>query len=465
MDWVTCAYSAACTGVASRPSGFCLAHLTPEHLGAALGAIAPGRLLDLRGTTVSSDLLSRVLRAAGDRPGRARFDRVTFTGDVRLSGVTFTGDVSLDGARFERLASFFGARFEGNVSLADARFARELSFHGVTVRGHISLDRAVMARDALFSQAVFGHGLSGERARFDGYAAFDGARLGGGAFFRGARFGRTLSFRKVTGHAGFDAAHFAADAYLSATGRLSAARARADGLLDVAVTRCGVDLRGLHVAGAATVRLTDSQADLEGAVLRGPATVTGRGASAITSLRQVKAPDLGLRGLDLSACRFAGLADPTGVRVKECTFALTPRGMRVSLRWPMLRWLVRRRAPAGEQPMRALAGPGASGYPGPRAGTATGTPAGTPAGTATVFAYAIAALRADTATGTPTDTIAGAAAVFAYAAAGPRRRAGRGPWPLAWYVLRAGGATVRGSLPAAIAAVLSAARPGGRSPR
>ncbi|WP_425568210.1 pentapeptide repeat-containing protein [Nonomuraea rubra] len=80
--------------------------------------------------------------------------------------MTFAGDVSLDGARFDRLASFFGARFEGNVSLAGVRFTRELSFHGVTVRGHVSLDRAVMSRDALFSQAVFGHGLSCERARF-----------------------------------------------------------------------------------------------------------------------------------------------------------------------------------------------------------------------------------------------------------------------------------------------------------
>ncbi|MFI7124592.1 pentapeptide repeat-containing protein [Nonomuraea sp. NPDC050153] len=358
MDWVTCAYSAACTGIASRTTGFCLAHLAPDQLPEALAEMSPGRLLDLRGTTVSSELLSRVLDATGNRPGRTRLDRVRFTGDVRLSGVTFSGDVSLDGARFDRLASFFGARFEGNVSLAGARFTRELSFHGVTVRGHVSLDRAVMSRDALFSQAVFGHGLSCERARFDGYATFDGARLGDGAAFRGARFGRTLSFRKVSGHAGFEAAHFAADAYLSATGRLSAARARADGLLDVTVSRCGVDLRGVEVAGATTLRLTDSQADLEGAVLRGPATVTGRGRSMLTSLRQVEAADLALYGLDLSGCRFAGLAHPSGVRVKDCTFALTPRGLRVSLRWPMLRWFSRRRALADEHTMRGWAAPG-----------------------------------------------------------------------------------------------------------
>ncbi|MGI5291707.1 pentapeptide repeat-containing protein [Nonomuraea polychroma] len=412
MDWVTCAYAVACTGIATRPSGLCLAHLPPEQLPEALDQMSPGRLLDLRGTTVTSDLLSRVLEAIGDRPGRARLDRVRFTGDVRLSGVTFAGDVSLDGARFDRLASFFGARFEGNVSLAGARFARELSFHGVTVRGHVSLDRAMMARDALFSQAVFGHGLSCERARFDGYATFDGARLGDGAAFRGARFGRTLSFRKVTGHAGFEAAHFAADAYLSATGRLSAARARADGLLDVAVARCGVDLRGVEVAGTTTLRLTDSQADLEGAVLRGPATVSGRGISTVTSLRQVDAADLALRGLDLSSCRFAGLAHPAGVRVKDCTFALTTRGVRVSLRRPMLRWFSRRSALADEH--------GIGGGPAP------GDPGVTPDRLAALYA----GLR-------PSDRAT--SADFAFAAMEMRRRAGHRWWLPVWWLLSGSG--------------------------
>ncbi|MEW9556040.1 pentapeptide repeat-containing protein [Nonomuraea sp. NPDC050783] len=401
MDWVTCAYSAACTGIASRPSGLCLAHLSPEQLSEALAPLAPGRLLDLRGTTVTSDLLSRVLEAAGGRPGRARLDRARFTGDVRLPDVTFAGDVSLDGARFDRLASFFGARFEGNLSLAGARFARELSFHGVSVRGHVSLDRAVMARDALFSQVVFGRGLSCERARFDGYATFDGARLGDGAAFRGARFGRTLSFRKVSGTAGFEAAHFVADAYLSATGRLSLARARADGLLDVSVSRCGVDLRGVEVSGATAVKLTDSSADLEGAVLRGPAVVSGRGRSALTSLRQVDATDLALRGLDLSACRFAGIAHPAGVRVKDCTFALTPRGVQVSLRWPVLRWFSRRSALADEHDSGG--------------GRAPGGPEVTPDNLAALYA----GLR-------PSDRAT--SADFAFAAMEMRRRAGHHWW-------------------------------------
>ncbi|WP_160150677.1 pentapeptide repeat-containing protein [Nonomuraea solani] len=396
--------------------------------------MSPRRLLDLRGTTVNTDLLSRLLDATGGRLGRTRLDRVRFTGDVRLSGVTFTGDVSLDGARFDRLASFFGARFEGNVSLAGVRFIRELSFHGVTVRGHVSLDRAIMSRDALFDQAVFGHGLSCERARFDGYATFDGARLGDGAAFRGARFGRTLSFRKVSGHAGFEAAHFAADAYLSATGRLSAARARADGLLDVAVARCGVDLRGVEVAGATTLRLTDSQADLEGAVLRGPATVTGRGNSMLTSLRQVEAASLALFGLDLSGCRFAGLTYPSGVRVKDCTFALTPRGVRMSLRWPLLRWFSRRRVLADEHTLHDRSG--------------CGDPAASADGLATLYA----GLR-------PSDQAT--SADFAFAAMQMRRQAGHRWWlSLSWllcgYGMRMGRAAGWFALLAAIvtAAVL-----------
>ncbi|MEV0348002.1 pentapeptide repeat-containing protein [Nonomuraea sp. NPDC050680] len=429
MDWVTCAYSAACSGIAHQPYDRCLAHLQPDEVAERLDEMAPGRLLDLRGTPISGALLGRILEVTGGRPGRARLDRVTFTGDVRLSGVTFAGDVSLDGARFERLASFFGARFEGNVSLAGAGFARELSFHGVRVRGHVSLDRAVMSRDALFSQAVFGHGLSCERARFDGYATFDGAALGDGANFRGARFGRTLSFRKVSGPAGFDTAHFAADAYLSVTGRLSASRARADGTLDVAVASGRANLRRMEVSGGTTIRLVDSDADLEGSVLRGPAIVTGRGGSALTSLRHVDAADLALFGLDLSGCRFAGLARPAAVRVKNCTFALTPRGVRVSLHWPMLRWFSRRSALADEHTMRGWAPP----VPAPDQGPANrpaahGAPMGAqdpPAGPDRLAAL-YSGLRGQV------DDV-GTSADFAFAAMEMRRQAGRRWWlSLSW---------------------------------
>lgn len=404
MDWVTCAHSASCTGIARQPFGICLFHLSPAQRADTLATLVPGRLLDLRGTTIDAGLLEQVLEAVGRRPGRTRLEQARFTGEAKFSGVHFLGDLSLDGASFERLASFFDARFDGNVSLSGARFARELSFHGARVRGHASLDRALVARDALFSQTTFGRGLSCQRARFDGYATFDGALFGDTAGFRGARFGRTLSFRKIAGAAVFDAAHFAADAYLSAIGRLSAVQARADGALDVTVADCLLDLRRAEVAGALQVRMTGSRADLEAAVLRGPATVTGRGAAGLSSLRQVVAPSLTLSGLDLTTCHFAGLAHPSGLRLKDCTFAFTPRGVRLSLRWPPLRWFSRRRALADEHGWRGWVQP--------------------PDDTATP--ERLAALYASLREGVDDD---GTAADFAFGAMEMRRQATRRWWP------------------------------------
>src|SRR5437868_1551011 len=363
MDWVTCRHVPGCTGIARQPYGICLSHLSPEQLAGALGDLAPGRLLDLRGTTIDGDLLGLVLTATQRRPGRTRLEQSRFTGEARFGETRFEGDVSLDGARFDRLASFFGTRFAGNVSFTDARFARQLSLHGALVTGHACFDRAVFGSDALFSQAGFGRGLSCERARFDGFATFDGARIDGGASFRGTRFGRTLSFRKVRGRAGFESAHFAAAAYLSGTGRLTAIAARADGALDVVAENCSVDLRRIEVAGTTTVRLIGSQADLEASRLLGPATVTGRSFSSLTSLRGTEAPQLSLYGLDLSTCRFAGLSHPEGIRLTGCTFAFTPRGIRLSLRWPPLRWFSRRRALADEHGWRGWIPPEEALYP------------------------------------------------------------------------------------------------------
>ncbi|WP_431900111.1 pentapeptide repeat-containing protein [Nonomuraea sp. bgisy101] len=432
MDWVTCSHSPSCTGVARQPYGSCLSHLSPEQLADALAAVRPGRLLDLRGTTIDGELLARVLAAAEGRPGRARMDLARFTGEARFTEVSFQGDVSLDGSRFDRLASFFGASFAGNVSFNGARFARQLSFHGARVRGHAGFDRAVVASDALFGQAVFARGLSAERARFDGFATFDGAEFGELATFRGARFGRTLSFKKVRGRAGFESAHFASGAYLSATRHLAVTGARVDGALDLVVEDCSVDLRKVEVRGTTAVRLSRAHADMEAAVLRGPATVSGRGFCTISSLREAVAPDLSLYKLDLSACRFAGLAHPSGLRLTGCTFAFTPRGVRFSLRWPPLRWFSRRRALADEHGWRGWSkGP---------------DDPSSPDGLAVLY---------DALRHSPDDD--GTAADFAFGAMEMRRAAGRRWWlSLYWllcgYGLRTGRAVAWGVLLVAVTA-------------
>lgn len=412
MDWVTCSHTTDCTGIARPPHGRCLFHLSPEHLDAELAAFVPGRLLDLRGTRIDGELLARVLTAVGHRPGRTRLDHAHFPGEARLAEVEFTGDLSLDGARFDQLASFFHSRFLGNVSLAGARFARELSFHGAQVRGHASFDRATVARDALFSEATFTRGFSGERARFDGYATFDGTLFGETAFLRGARFGRTLSFRKVRGGGCFEAARLCGPVYASTTGRLSLAYARAAAAVDLTVRDGGLDLRHAEVTGPLRVRLADARADLEGSVLRGRAALSGRGLAGLDSLREVVAPDLSLTGLDLTTCRFAGLAHPSGLRVRECAFALTPRGVRLNLGWPPLRWFARRHTLADEHGWRGWSQPV--------------DPAATPDGLASIYSSLSAGLD-DQET----------AADFAFGAMEMRRKASR-RWWLSLYWLLAG---------------------------
>ncbi|WP_433256306.1 pentapeptide repeat-containing protein [Streptosporangium sp. CA-135522] len=360
VGWVTCA-APQCAGSARQPYGRCLAHLDGGELDEVVRGLSPGSAVDLRGTTVGGPLLERILAATHGRLGRARFDRALFPDEARFGDVVFGGDVSFDHARFQRLASFLDARFAGNVSFREVRFARELSLHGVTVAGHAAFDRVSAGRDALFGAARFGRTTSFESAEFHSFATFDGTRFAGDVTFRGCRFGRAVSVRRAEfgGRAGFEAARFWAGCSLSpvtAGRRLSLAGAWAGNGLDVTVRDCAVDLRRLRVAGRLTVRLDGADADLEGATLRGPATVTGRGGARVTSLRGVDSEALELSRVDLSICGFTGIRHPERLRLSGCAFATTPRGVRFALRWPPLRWWTRRRTLADEHAWRGWSG-------------------------------------------------------------------------------------------------------------
>ncbi|MEU0519514.1 pentapeptide repeat-containing protein [Streptosporangium sp. NPDC006007] len=357
VGWVTCAASPECAGSARLPYGRCLAHLDHHELDEVIRGLSPGAAVDLRGTTVGRDLLERVLTATHRRLGRARFDLAAFPEEARFGDVVFTGDVSFDQAGFRRLASFVGARFAGNVSFREVRFARELSLHGITVAGHAAFDRMSVGRDALFSAARFGRTASFEGADLHDFATFDGTRFDGDATFRGCRFGRAVSLRKVEfGRlAGFEAARFWAGGCLAPTAvgrRLSLTGAWAGNGLDLIARDCPVDLRRMRVTGRLAVRLDGADADLEGATLRGPATVDGRGTSRVSSLREVEAEALELRNVDLRTCRFTGIRTPERLRLTRCAFATTPRGVRFALRWPPLRWWTRRRTLADEHAWR-----------------------------------------------------------------------------------------------------------------
>ncbi|MBG0816146.1 pentapeptide repeat-containing protein [Planomonospora sp. ID82291] len=346
--------------MARRPRGRCLAHLDPGELDEVVRALRPGSAVDLRGTVVGGPLLERILTATGRRPGRARFDRAVFDAPAVFNDVVFLGDATFDRSVFHHLASFLGARFAGNASFREARFVRELSLHRAAVGGHAAFDRMTVGSDALLSSAGFRGTASFESADLQGFTTFDDTRFGGDAAFRGCRFGRAVSFRRTdfTGRAGFEAVRFAAAAYLTPAAtrrRLALTDARAGARLVLSAEGCAVDLRRISVAGPLTVRLRNAHASVEGASLRGPATLTGRGSSRVTSLSGVDAASLHLDGVDLSACRLADVRRPEGLRLTGCTFARTPHGVQFAWRWPPLRWWAPRRALADEHAWRGWA--------------------------------------------------------------------------------------------------------------
>ncbi|MDF5757577.1 pentapeptide repeat-containing protein [Spongiactinospora sp. TRM90649] len=352
-------------GAARRPYGRCLAHLEPDELDAALKAtlsdvsgftrgLAPA--IDLRGVRVPGRLLEHMLSVTGGRLGRARFDHAVFDGDARFGGAVFEGDVSFDHACFHGLASFYNAGFTRNVCFRDVHFASHLSLSEARVGGYAVFDGASVSGDAVLDSAVFGKDASFHGTAFTGLASFDGVRFNANASFRAARFVRVVSFRRAAfaGHASFAAARFSASAYLAPSavgGALSLAGADAGAGLALTAAGCTVDMRRLRVAGGPlTVRLCKAQADLEGAMIREAASLTGKESVRLVSLREVAASTgLRLSGLDLSGCSFTGLRHPELLRLSDCVFADTPRGVRVALRWPPLRWWGRRRVLADER--------------------------------------------------------------------------------------------------------------------
>ncbi|MEN3536703.1 pentapeptide repeat-containing protein [Microbispora sp. ZYX-F-249] len=372
--WRTCDAVPECLGVACAPYGRCLAHLTPVESAGVLRGLVPGQSLDLRGTVLPEDLLTRVLDGVERRLGRARFDHAVFPGPARFAEVVFAGDATFDHARFERLASFYGARFLRNLSFRQARFLRELSLHDAQVGGHAAFDRVTVRGDALFSEARFGGARFGgapfggappgrtgtasfQGTRFHGFATFDAAVIHGDAAFRGARFHRAVSFRGSGWESGadFQGARFEGAAYLGPmriARRLSLAgvRARASLHLDTGTGTggCRVVLRSAVLARL-TARLSDAEVDLRNATLAGPSAVTRRaGRLRVTSLDGLDADVLTLTGADLRGCGLGGLRRPEGLRLRECLFAAPPGGLGLRLGWPPVRWWSRRRVIADE---------------------------------------------------------------------------------------------------------------------
>lgn len=240
----------------------CLEHLEPGRQDEYFRGLSLGAEVDLRGTTLSGELVTRLVDAVGSIDGRraefgrADFAETRFPGLVVFEDVTFfdadftdavfEGSVSFDKAGFRDSASFLRSRFEDRTTFEDVVFD-DATFEGAYFAGETGFDRAIFkegtftrarfAGAVCFDGAVFKRPADFIRGSFDGRASFcrtkfesaalfssdqgfadevrfDGAEFGDEAEFNLLRFDDRASFlgAKFAGDAMFDAATFGDDA-------------------------------------------------------------------------------------------------------------------------------------------------------------------------------------------------------------------------------------------------------------
>ncbi|MCP2337729.1 pentapeptide repeat-containing protein [Actinomadura rupiterrae] len=346
VPWPRCRAVFGCSGRAAEPFRGCPAHLRPGERALFVGRLRPGADLDLRGVTVPAGLLTDVLDALtgpDQRPhlGRTRLDGAVLPSAAALRGACFEGDSSFDGAAFVGGASFYDARFFGNVSFRGARFGGNASFHQARFHRHAAFTETVFAGDALFGEASWLADADFTRAVFIGAAAFDRARFGRDAGMQAACFGGALSCRRVRvgRHARFDRARFRHGLWLgplAAGERLVLTGVSAHDGLQVQATAARLEADGLTVRGEADLRVRGADVDLTGAVCFGklrvraqqrpfcglPESADASPAVRVLSLSGASARRVELTDVDLSHCRFLGLARPDDLHIRgDCAFA------------------------------------------------------------------------------------------------------------------------------------------------
>ncbi|MET9403134.1 pentapeptide repeat-containing protein [Kitasatospora sp. NPDC002965] len=204
-----------CRGIRIAPGGKCLNHLPQADRDAYIGSITTGSSLDLRGTTIDTTVLDRILAASTDpatgRPhlGDADFRSATFTGDAGFRSATFAGDAGFESATFTGRAGFESATFNGHAGFRSATFTTYADFQSATFNGHAGFRSATFATYALFQSATF-NGDAGFHSATITHAVFRWAAFNGDAVFRSATFNGDAGFHSATftNRASFESATF-----------------------------------------------------------------------------------------------------------------------------------------------------------------------------------------------------------------------------------------------------------------
>jgi len=243
-DWPTCAHDTGrCTG--RRIDGYehCLAHITGDDLDNAFRRFTPGADLDLRGTTLTAQLLNRLLTHMNNSPadpyspahlGRADFSYCSFPADdhdedplntsttttppegVKNAGfytLRFSGSPVFIRAQFNEDAGFIGAQFDGDAVFIGAQFTRNVGFLHVQFSEDAVFDGAQFDGDAVFTGAQFNAYAKFGKVQFNRNAVFDHTQFSDDADFASARFSAYAGFYEAqfTRHVTFGKAQFSGD--------------------------------------------------------------------------------------------------------------------------------------------------------------------------------------------------------------------------------------------------------------
>jgi uncharacterized protein YjbI with pentapeptide repeats len=310
-DWEPCGWLRGRRGkrcLAVPAAGFrrCLAHLNLAKLEEALATLEPGSGLDARGTTISADLLARIVRAVqgnGDHPifGPVWFERAHFGagpeyGDLLPSriplgftGAEFLGEAWFSHAKFSGEAQFLGAQFRGIARFGGAEFGKHAWFGGVKfssdawfndaecLGGTAGFNEAEFRKDAIFLDAEFLY-IDCKNTRFAQSANFNFATIST-ANFRRTQFGGSTAFlgTLILKDAQFYNAKFETTTQFGplAVGKLILSGALFGQRVVIEAAANNLECRKTTWHRGATLRLRYADIDLEHATFTVPSSVAG----------------------------------------------------------------------------------------------------------------------------------------------------------------------------------------------
>jgi uncharacterized protein YjbI with pentapeptide repeats len=344
--------------------GPCLGHLDNALVSNYLANLKPGDDINARGTSISPELLSKllvknVLAPAGGRrfnfahakfTGDAYFTHVAFTGDADFSGAEFVGFADFQYATFAGRANFYGTQFNGSTAFVDVKFNGQANLSTSKFTGDVSFVNAIFAGDADFSGARFTDRVGDSRDV--GSVSFVNAVFAGDANFTGAHFNRGANFCKASFHRRCMIGPVHADLLRLASATFDEkSEVHCDGLEinadDIRALRgMTMSARGGDISISAAVfggptTIAPSPIDmeenelwptlLETRRLRGPGETRPPALAApppkLLTVAGADVTNLTVSGLDLSRCKFLGASNLDRLRIDGAPrFAETPAG-------------------------------------------------------------------------------------------------------------------------------------------